>query len=115
MHRRSFKENSSLIENVTWWTCVTSDHHPRQQQDNADPYEGNMEFNSDEEMLPLEDHRNNPHDVDICHGVANCSYNVIVHPQRDDDDDVPLLQATSEDDPLIQQADDAFLFGDGTC
>ncbi|XP_046584432.1 uncharacterized protein LOC124291486 isoform X2 [Haliotis rubra] len=95
--------------------CVTSDHHLRQQQDNADSYEGNVECNSNEEMLPLEHYRNNPHDVDICHAVANCSYDVIVHPQRDYDDDVPVLQATSEDDPLIQQADDAFLFGDGTC
>ncbi|XP_046584437.1 uncharacterized protein LOC124291491 [Haliotis rubra] len=33
-------------------TCVTSDNDPGQQQDNAEhPYEGNMEFNSDEEML----------------------------------------------------------------
>ncbi|XP_067687238.1 prion-like-(Q/N-rich) domain-bearing protein 25 [Haliotis asinina] len=93
--------------------CVTSDHSHRQQQDNADPYEGYMEHNSDDELLPLEDHRNNPHNVDIGHGAANYSNDVIVHPQRDDDEDVPLLQAASEDDPLIRQADDAFLFGDG--
>ncbi|XP_046356330.2 proprotein convertase subtilisin/kexin type 5-like [Haliotis rufescens] len=112
-------------EHLTCGECdmleyVTFDNITRQQQDNAElPEEENMDVSSDEELLPMQEQRNAAiqnatalsHNGDIL-GFANCFNNVIIHPRRDHDD-VPLLQATSEDEPLIQHNGDSFLFGDG--